>query len=63
MVKTASPGPRPTPRVLPPTTVSDPAYSMSVIVIVLSALAAAALSSIVILACRRQRKQWRNRKR
>uniref|UniRef100_H3BWN1 receptor protein-tyrosine kinase n=1 Tax=Tetraodon nigroviridis TaxID=99883 RepID=H3BWN1_TETNG len=52
-----------TPRVLPPTTVSHPAYSMSVIVIVLSALAAAVLFTIVILACRRQRKQWRNRKR
>ncbi|CAF89668.1 unnamed protein product, partial [Tetraodon nigroviridis] len=39
------------------------AYSMSVIVIVLSALAAAVLFTIVILACRRQRKQWRNRKR
>lgn len=36
---------------------------MSVIIIVLSALAAAVLFTIAILACRRHRKQWRNRKR
>lgn len=63
MVQTESPGPRPTPRVLPPATVSYPAYSMSVIIIVLSTLAAAALFAIAVLACRRQRKQWRSRKR
>lgn len=64
VVKTESPGPRQTPRVLlPPTTVSSPAYSMSVIIIVLSTLAAAVLFTIAVLACRRQRKQWRNRKR
>eukprot|EP00064_Thunnus_orientalis_P005106 superscaffoldBa00000488_g5119 len=42
---------------------SSPAYSMSVIVIVLTALAAAVFLGITILACRRRRKQWRNRKR
>lgn len=36
---------------------------MSVIIIVLSTLAAAVLFTIAVLACRRQRKQWRNRKR
>ncbi|XP_011603288.2 muscle, skeletal receptor tyrosine-protein kinase isoform X2 [Takifugu rubripes] len=63
VVKTESPGPHQTVRVLPPTTVSYPAYSMSVIIIVLSTLAAAVLFTIAVLACRRQRKQWRNRKR
>lgn len=63
MTKPESPGPRQTPRLLPTTSVSSPAYSMSVIVIILTALAAAVFLTISILACRRQRKQWRNRKR
>uniref|UniRef100_A0A8C4NJZ3 receptor protein-tyrosine kinase n=1 Tax=Dicentrarchus labrax TaxID=13489 RepID=A0A8C4NJZ3_DICLA len=58
-----SPGPRQTPRLPPTTTVSSPAYSMSVIVIILTALAATVFLTIIILACRRRRKQWRNRKR
>uniref|UniRef100_UPI0037E8BE2E muscle, skeletal receptor tyrosine-protein kinase n=1 Tax=Semicossyphus pulcher TaxID=241346 RepID=UPI0037E8BE2E len=57
-----SAGPHQTSR-LPPMAVSSPAYSMSVIVIILTSLAAAVFLTIVILACRRQRKQWRNRKR
>uniref|UniRef100_A0A3P9INC1 receptor protein-tyrosine kinase n=1 Tax=Oryzias latipes TaxID=8090 RepID=A0A3P9INC1_ORYLA len=49
---------------LPPTTsVSSPAYSMSVIVIVLTSFAITAALSIVILSCHRRRKQWTNRKR
>ncbi|XP_073334480.1 muscle, skeletal receptor tyrosine-protein kinase [Pagrus major] len=56
-----SPGTHQTSR-LPPT-VSSPAYSMSVIVIILAALAASVFLTITILACRRRRKQWRNRKR
>uniref|UniRef100_A0A3B3DVC6 receptor protein-tyrosine kinase n=1 Tax=Oryzias melastigma TaxID=30732 RepID=A0A3B3DVC6_ORYME len=49
---------------LPPTTsVSSPAYSMSVIVIVLTSFAIAAVLSIVIISCHRRRKHWRNRKR
>ncbi|KAF3848895.1 hypothetical protein F7725_015392 [Dissostichus mawsoni] len=55
--------PRQTPRLPPTATVSSPAYSMSVIVILLTALAASVFLIIGILACRRQRKQWRNRKR
>ncbi|XP_033981868.1 muscle, skeletal receptor tyrosine-protein kinase [Trematomus bernacchii] len=55
--------PRQTPRLPPTVTVSSPAYSMSVIVILLTALAASVFLIIGILACRRQRKQWRNRKR
>uniref|UniRef100_A0A3Q3G973 receptor protein-tyrosine kinase n=1 Tax=Labrus bergylta TaxID=56723 RepID=A0A3Q3G973_9LABR len=47
---------------LPPMA-SSPAYSMSVIVIILTSLAAAVFLAIAILACRRRRKQWRNRKR
>lgn len=58
-----SSGPRQIPRVPPMTTVSSPAYSMSVIVIVLTALAVGVFLSIIILACRRRRRQWRNRKR
>ncbi|XP_069370096.1 muscle, skeletal receptor tyrosine-protein kinase [Paralichthys olivaceus] len=58
-----SQGPRQTPLAPPMTTVSSPAYSMSVIVIILSALAAAVFLFISVLACRRRRKQWRNRKR
>lgn len=63
VTRTESPVLQQTPRVLPPTTVSHPAYSMSVIIIILSALAAAVLFTVLILACRRRRKQWRNRKR
>ncbi|XP_029941463.1 muscle, skeletal receptor tyrosine-protein kinase [Salarias fasciatus] len=62
-VKPESAGPRQTPRLPPTTTVSSPAYSMSVIVIVLAALAASVFLAVVVLACRRRRKQWRNRKR
>ncbi len=62
-MKPESPGPRQTPRLPPTTTVSSPAYSMSVIVIILTALAATVFFTIIILACRRRRKQWRNRKR
>ncbi|XP_061603827.1 muscle, skeletal receptor tyrosine-protein kinase [Phyllopteryx taeniolatus] len=51
------------PRHLPPTTASSPAYSMSVIVIILSVLATAVFLTIVILACRRRRKQWRQQER
>lgn len=58
-----SPGPRQNPHLLPPTPVSSPAYSMSVIVIVLTTLAAAVFLGIVVLTCRRRRKQWRSRKR
>uniref|UniRef100_A0A8C5DBM7 receptor protein-tyrosine kinase n=1 Tax=Gouania willdenowi TaxID=441366 RepID=A0A8C5DBM7_GOUWI len=39
------------------------AYSMSVIVIVLTALAVGVFLTIVIFACRKRKKQWRNRKR
>uniref|UniRef100_A0A8C3G713 receptor protein-tyrosine kinase n=1 Tax=Cyclopterus lumpus TaxID=8103 RepID=A0A8C3G713_CYCLU len=42
---------------------SSPAYSMSVIVIILTAFAAAVFLIICILACHRRKKQWRNRKR
>ncbi|XP_071322633.1 muscle, skeletal receptor tyrosine-protein kinase [Trachinotus anak] len=63
VMKPESPGPRQTPRLPPTTTVSSPAYSMSVIVIILTALAAAVFLTIIILACYRRRKQWRNRKR
>uniref|UniRef100_A0A8C7X3E4 receptor protein-tyrosine kinase n=1 Tax=Oryzias sinensis TaxID=183150 RepID=A0A8C7X3E4_9TELE len=45
------------------TSVSSPAYSMSVIVIVLTSFAITAALSIVILSCHRRRKQWTNRKR
>lgn len=62
-MKPESPGPRQTPRLPPTTTVSSPAYSMSVIVIILTALAATVFLTIIILACRRRRKQWRSRKR
>ncbi|XP_060918190.1 muscle, skeletal receptor tyrosine-protein kinase [Labrus mixtus] len=61
VMKSESPGPRQTSR-LPPMA-SSPAYSMSVIVIILTSLAAAVFLTIAILACRRRRKQWRNRKR
>ncbi|XP_035464236.2 muscle, skeletal receptor tyrosine-protein kinase [Scophthalmus maximus] len=56
-------GPRQTSRPPPTASVSSPAYSMSVIVIALTAIAAAVFLVIGILACRRQRKQWRSRKR
>ncbi|XP_061732998.1 muscle, skeletal receptor tyrosine-protein kinase [Nerophis ophidion] len=62
VLKPESAGPREPPR-LPPVTASSPAYSMSVIVIVLAGLASAAVLSIIILACRRRRKQWRQHKR
>ncbi|XP_047426730.1 muscle, skeletal receptor tyrosine-protein kinase isoform X2 [Mugil cephalus] len=62
VMKPESTVPRQIPR-LPPTTASSPAYSMSVIVILLTALATAAFLSIIVLACHRRRKQWRNRKR
>ncbi|XP_041826650.1 muscle, skeletal receptor tyrosine-protein kinase [Melanotaenia boesemani] len=45
------------------TTVSSPAYSMSVIVIILTSFATAAFLTVIILSCCRWRKQWRNRKR
>ncbi|CAL8341553.1 unnamed protein product [Arctogadus glacialis] len=48
--------------VVPSSSVS-PAYSMSIIIILLSTLAVTAFFSIIILGCRRHRKQWRNRKR
>ncbi|XP_049459626.1 muscle, skeletal receptor tyrosine-protein kinase [Epinephelus fuscoguttatus] len=63
VMRTELPGPRQTPRLPPTTTVSSPAYSMSVIIVILSALAAVVFLTISILACRRRRKQWRNRKR
>ncbi|XP_034458946.1 muscle, skeletal receptor tyrosine-protein kinase [Hippoglossus hippoglossus] len=56
-------GPRQPAHVPPTTPVSSPAYSMSVIVIILTGGAAAIFLFISILACRRRRKQWRNRKR
>ncbi|XP_054612206.1 muscle, skeletal receptor tyrosine-protein kinase [Dunckerocampus dactyliophorus] len=62
VLKPEPPGPREPPR-LPPMTASSPAYSMSVIVIVLAGLATAAILSIIVLACRRRRKQWRQHKR
>nr|XP_057920833.1 muscle, skeletal receptor tyrosine-protein kinase [Doryrhamphus excisus] len=62
VLKPEPPGPRQPPR-FPSITASSPAYSMSVIVIVLALLATAAILSIIILACRRQRKQWRQHKR
>ncbi|KAG7216624.1 hypothetical protein INR49_023333 [Caranx melampygus] len=63
VMKPESPGPRQPPRLPPTTTISSPAYSMSVIVIILTAIAGAVFLTIVILACYRRRKQWRNRKR
>ncbi|XP_042365393.1 muscle, skeletal receptor tyrosine-protein kinase [Plectropomus leopardus] len=63
VINTEIPGPRQTSRLPPATTISSPAYSMSVIVIILTALAATVFLTISILACRRRRKQWRNRKR
>ncbi|XP_039635762.1 muscle, skeletal receptor tyrosine-protein kinase isoform X2 [Perca fluviatilis] len=63
VMKPESAGPRQTPRLPTTTAVSSPAYSMSVIVILLAALATAVFLTISILACRRRRKQWRNRKR
>lgn len=62
-MKSELPGPRQTPRILPPTIASSPAYSMSVIVIVLTTLAASIFVTVAIVACHRRRKQWRNRKR
>uniref|UniRef100_A0A3B4FTN7 receptor protein-tyrosine kinase n=1 Tax=Pundamilia nyererei TaxID=303518 RepID=A0A3B4FTN7_9CICH len=52
-----------TPRFPPVTTTSSPAYSMSVIVVILTALATAVFLAIIILGCRRWKKQLRNRKR
>ncbi|XP_034751625.1 muscle, skeletal receptor tyrosine-protein kinase [Etheostoma cragini] len=63
VMKPESAGPRQTPRLPTTTTVSSPAYYMSVIIILLSALAAAVFLTISILACRKRRRQWRNRKR
>ncbi|KAM9735091.1 muscle, skeletal receptor tyrosine-protein kinase [Menidia menidia] len=56
-------GPQKIPRLPPTTTASSPAYSMSVLVIILTSIATAIFLTIVILGCRRRRKQWRNRKR
>lgn len=61
-LKSEPPSPQQTPYVLPPTVVS-PAFSMSVIVIVLGVLAGLAFVTVLVLACRRRRRQWRNRKR
>ncbi|XP_017265890.1 muscle, skeletal receptor tyrosine-protein kinase isoform X2 [Kryptolebias marmoratus] len=55
--------PRQNPRPPPTTTVSSPAYSMSVIVVVLTSMATAVFLTIVILGCLKRRKHWRNRKR
>ncbi|XP_034997259.1 muscle, skeletal receptor tyrosine-protein kinase [Hippoglossus stenolepis] len=63
VTKPESQGPRQPAHVPPTTPVSSPAYSMSVIVIILTGGAAAIFLFISILACRRRRKQWRNRKR
>uniref|UniRef100_A0A8C3ABM1 receptor protein-tyrosine kinase n=1 Tax=Cyclopterus lumpus TaxID=8103 RepID=A0A8C3ABM1_CYCLU len=63
LMKPESPGPRQTTRLPPMATASSPAYSMSVIVIILTAFAAAVFLIICILACHRRKKQWRNRKR
>uniref|UniRef100_A0A3Q2VJ57 receptor protein-tyrosine kinase n=1 Tax=Haplochromis burtoni TaxID=8153 RepID=A0A3Q2VJ57_HAPBU len=52
-----------TPRFPPVTTTSSPAYSMSVIVVILTALATAVFLAVIILGCRRWKKQLRNRKR
>ncbi|XP_055369433.1 muscle, skeletal receptor tyrosine-protein kinase isoform X1 [Betta splendens] len=63
VMKPETPGPRQTPRVPPITTITSQTYSMSVIIILLTALAAGVFLTIIILACRRRRKQWRSRKR
>ncbi|XP_037548589.1 muscle, skeletal receptor tyrosine-protein kinase [Nematolebias whitei] len=47
----------------PATTTSSPAYSMSVIVVVLTSMATAVFLTIIIIGCFKRRKQWRNRKR
>lgn len=62
-MKPELPGPRQTTRLPPMAKPWSPAYSMSVIVILLTVLAAAVFIFICILACHRRRKQWRNRKR
>ncbi|KAM8827419.1 muscle, skeletal receptor tyrosine-protein kinase [Spinachia spinachia] len=63
VMKPEVPGPRQTSRLPPMAKPSSPAYSMSVIVILLTALAASVFLFICILACHRRRKQWRNQKR
>ncbi|XP_074547050.1 muscle, skeletal receptor tyrosine-protein kinase [Halichoeres trimaculatus] len=62
VLKSEAPNPRQTTR-RPPMLGSSPAYSMSVIVILLTSIAVAVFLTIIILGCRRRRKQWRNRKR
>ncbi|XP_014196034.1 muscle, skeletal receptor tyrosine-protein kinase [Haplochromis burtoni] len=63
VVKPESRDPLQTPRFPPVTTTSSPAYSMSVIVVILTALATAVFLAVIILGCRRWKKQLRNRKR
>ncbi|XP_005474764.1 muscle, skeletal receptor tyrosine-protein kinase isoform X4 [Oreochromis niloticus] len=63
VVKPESRDPHQTPRFPPVTTTSSPAYSMSVIVVILTALATAVFLAVIILGCRRWKKQLRNRKR
>uniref|UniRef100_A0A3Q3J6G5 receptor protein-tyrosine kinase n=1 Tax=Monopterus albus TaxID=43700 RepID=A0A3Q3J6G5_MONAL len=63
VMKSEEPGPRQTPHHPPMTTVLSPAYSMTVIIIALTTLIAAVFLTIIILACRRWRKQRRTRKR
>ncbi|XP_053267653.1 muscle, skeletal receptor tyrosine-protein kinase [Pleuronectes platessa] len=63
VTKPESQGPRQPARPPPTSPVSSPAYSMSVIVIILTGVAAAVFLFISFLACRRRRKQCRNRKR
>ncbi|XP_062268195.1 muscle, skeletal receptor tyrosine-protein kinase [Platichthys flesus] len=63
VTKPESQSPRQPARPPPTSPVSSPAYSMSVIVIILTGVAAAIFLFISILACRRRRKQLRNRKR
>ncbi|XP_053196527.1 muscle, skeletal receptor tyrosine-protein kinase [Scomber japonicus] len=62
VMKPEPPGPGQPPPV-PPVSTASPAYSMSVIVIILTALAATVFFTITILACRRCRKQWKNKQR
>ncbi|XP_078142375.1 muscle, skeletal receptor tyrosine-protein kinase [Centroberyx gerrardi] len=63
VVQPESSFPHQTPRLPPVAVAVSPAYSMSVIIILLTAVATAGFLTIIILACRRQRKQWRSRKR
>ncbi|KAL2099921.1 hypothetical protein ACEWY4_004315 [Coilia grayii] len=50
------------PAPLPPS-VESPAYTMSVIIIVIAGFALTAFLTIIVLMCRRQKKAWKNRKR